>query len=117
MERVKRVAAPPAEPAFDTSVNEAIGAQVIKEISDRHRNWDNEKAQMEMLEIIEEYNEKSERIDVNDAMQRIEAIANNDFGDLELTEDDEPMETIGIDADVIEVWFQENYEGKPTLKT
>ena len=115
MERIKRVAAPPAEPSFDTSVNEAIGAQVIKEISDRHRSWDHEKSQMKMLEIIEEYNEKSERIDVNDAMQRIEAIANNDFEDLELTEDDEPMETMGIDADVIEVWFQENYEGKSTL--
>ncbi|CBY35157.1 unnamed protein product [Oikopleura dioica] len=114
MERVKSVAAPPAEPPFDGSVNEAIGQQVIKEISDRHRSWDNVKAQMEMLQIIEEYNKRSERIDVNDAMRRIEAIANDiDFKDIEMEADDEPPETMGIDADVIEVWFQENYEDTP----
>lgn len=111
MERIKKVAAPPAEPAFDTSINQAIGQQIIREIEQRHKNWNIEKAQLEMLKIIEECNEKSMRVDVNEALRRIELEASFDLEDLTIEEDDEPMEKLGIEDDVIQAWFTENYEG------
>ncbi|CAG5113499.1 Oidioi.mRNA.OKI2018_I69.chr2.g7603.t1.cds [Oikopleura dioica] len=110
MERIKKVAAPPAEPAFDTSINQAIGQQIIREIEQRHKNWNIEKAQLEMLKIIEECNEKSMRVDVNEALRRIELEASFDLEDLTIEEDDEPMEKLGIEDDVIQAWFTENYE-------
>lgn len=111
MDRIEKVAgAVPASDNFDTNINQVISTQLIREIQTRHPNWNIERAQMEMIGMIEECNKKREIIDVNDAMRRIELISNEPEPDITLLEDDEPLESIGIDAEVIEQWFLENFD-------